>query len=196
MRTRRQRTRGQAMTEMALIMPVLALLMLGATDLGRAFYLNIEASGASRAGMRQGLINGSTDIGNATRSEPNSAIANSTTAWGDTGPGGVNDCDLTQSGHKCGDPSGCSPDVFRTSPNRLVCFAVRTCSMSAAGQQTCPVGGWQTRPAAGADGNGVNQVLDVRVVYKFVPATPMITKFTSDGTAFYLTVDEYGLELY
>jgi len=195
MRSRRRRTRGQALTELALILPVLALLMLGATDLGRAFYLNLEISGASRAGMRQGVINGNTDIGNATRSEPNSAIANDTTTWGDTGPGGVNDCDPNQSSHKCGDPGGCPPDIFTGSPGRLTCFAVRTCSLTS-GNIACPLGGWQTRPAQGSDGTGSNQVLDVRVVYRFVPATPLITAFTKDGKAFYLTVDEYALELY
>ena len=40
----RRRSRAQAM-------------MLGASDLGRAFYMRIEISGASRAGMRQSVIN-------------------------------------------------------------------------------------------------------------------------------------------
>jgi Flp pilus assembly protein TadG len=195
MRIRKRRTHGQALTELALILPVLALLMLGAVDLGRAFYLSIEISGAARSGMRQGVINGNTDIGNSTRSEPNSAIANNIASWGDAGPGGVNDCDPNQATHKCGDPLGCPPDVFTSTPGRQVCFAVRTCSLTN-GSITCPVGGWQTRPAQGSDGGGATQVLDVRVVYKFAPATPIITAFTRDGKAFYLTVDEYGLELY
>jgi Flp pilus assembly protein TadG len=196
MTTRRRKTRGQALTEMALLLPVLGLLMLGATDLGRAYYLNIEISGAARSGMRQGVINGSTDIGNSTRSEPNSAIANNTTVWGDTGPTGANDCDPTQPTHKCGDALGCPKDVFNANPSRLVCFAVRTCTVASGGTMTCPVNVWQQRPAQGSDSTNTLQVLDVRVVYKFVPATPWITNFTSDGKAFYLTVDEYGLELY
>jgi Flp pilus assembly protein TadG len=194
MRIRRRRTGGQALTEFAIIMPVLVLLMLGATDLGRAFYLNIEVSGAARSGMRQGVINGNTDIGNSTRSEPNSAIANNTTVWGDTGPGGLNDCNPTTPGHLCGDPTGCRPPVFNT-PGRLVCFAVRTCSLIN-GITQCPLAGWQTRPAQGSDATGSNQVLDVRLVYKFAPATPVIANFTMDGKAFYLVVDEYGLEQY
>lgn len=191
----RRRTRGQALTELALIFPALTLLMLGATDLGRAFYLSIEISGASRSGLRQGVVNGSTDIGNAARSEPNSAIANNTATWGDTAPGGLNDCDTTQSTHKCGDSTGCTAAAFTSSPSRLTCFAVRTCT-SSGGVVTCPAGGWQTRPASASDATGSNQVLDMRVVYKFVPATPIIATFTGDGKAFYLTVDEYGLELY
>lgn len=194
MRIRKRRTGGQALTEFAIIMPVLVLLMLGAADLGRAFYLNIEVSGAARSGMRQGVINGNTDLGNATRSEPNSAIANNTTVWGDTGPGGLNDCNPTAPGHLCGDPTGCRPTVFNT-PGRLVCFAVRTCSLIN-GITQCPLAGWQVRPAQGSDGTGSNQMLDVRVVYKFAPTTPMIANFTMDGQAFYLVVDEFGLELY
>lgn len=194
MKIRRRRAVGQALTEFAIIMPVLVLLMLGAADLGRAFYLNIEVSGAARSGMRQGVINGNTDLGNSTRSEPNSAIANNTTVWGDTGPGGLNDCNPTAPGHLCGDPTGCRPTVFNN-PGRLVCFAVRTCSLIN-GITQCPLAGWQTRPAQGSDGTGSNQVLDVRVVYKFVPTTPMIANFTMDGQAFYLVVDEFGLELY
>jgi Flp pilus assembly protein TadG len=188
----RRRSRAQAMTEMVLILPLLVFLMLGASDLGRAFYMRIEISGASRAGMRQGVINQATDIGKSVRSEPNSAIPDTTATWGDTGPGAANDCDPLQSTHKCGDPSGCASTVF--TGGRQACFAVRTCSMvSAAASCT---GTWQTRPASAADGTGSNQVIDVRVVYKYVPATPLVTAFTTDGVAFYVTVDNYGLELY
>jgi Flp pilus assembly protein TadG len=193
--SRTRTRRAQALTELALLLPVLVLLMLGATDFGRAFYLNIEISGASRSGLREGLINGTIDIGNAVRSEPNSAIANTTTVWGDTGPGGINDCDPTQPAHRCGDPVGCTSAAFTAAPSRLTCFAVRTCS-EISGQTTCPAGGWQTRPAQGSDSTGSSQVLDVRVVYRFIPTTPLIAGFAPDGTAFYLTVDEYGLELY
>jgi Flp pilus assembly protein TadG len=190
----RKRTRGQAMTEFALIMPMLVFLMLGATDLGRAFYLGIEMTGSARAGLRQGVINASTDVGNAARSEPNSAIANTQAIWGDTGPGGANDCDTTQSTHKCGDPLGCIPPIFNT-PSRLACFAVRTCT-NTAGTITCPAGSWQSRPASAADGTNALQVLDVRVVYKFTPATPLIAGFTQGQGSFYLIFDQYGLELY
>jgi len=49
------RKRGQALVEMAITLPLIVTLMLGAADLGRAFYLNIEMAGASRAGMREGI---------------------------------------------------------------------------------------------------------------------------------------------
>jgi hypothetical protein len=77
---------GQAMVEMAIVAPVLVLLMLGAADLGRAFYLDIEVTGASRAGVRTAIVAQVTDIGTAVRSEPNSAIPNDVASWGDTWP--------------------------------------------------------------------------------------------------------------
>ncbi len=172
------RRRGQAATEMALMVPILALLMLGSADLGRAFYLSIEISGASRAGMRNGVLDTSTDIGAATRGEPNSAIPNDLATWGDAGPGGANAVN--------GDPSGCPPSVF--TGTRVACFAVRPCVVT---NNICTSYGlWGTRPPPGVDTG-----LAVRVVYKVTPYTPLIPNFAPGGV-FYLTSDTIGLQLY
>src|SRR6202022_4982762 len=88
--------------------PRLGLLMLGSADLGRAFYLKLEMSGASRAGMRMAVLGGVVDIGNAVRSEPNSAIPNTAAAWGSMAPGGTY-ADCTSNAQKGGDPTGCRP---------------------------------------------------------------------------------------
>src|ERR1700736_730009 len=98
---------AQAMLEMALIVPFLTLLTFGAADFGRAFYLHLEITGAARAGMRDGIQGNGHDIGDATRSEPNTAIPNTAAAWGSTGPGGSYDCNPGSAGHSCGDPNGC-----------------------------------------------------------------------------------------
>src|ERR1700716_4186150 len=105
-----RRRRGQALVELAMILPLLVLLMLGSADLGRAYYLKLEMSGASRAGMRMAVLGAGTDIGNAVRAEPNSAIPNSTAAWGSEGPGGGNDCKPGTT-HACGDTAGCAPGL-------------------------------------------------------------------------------------
>src|ERR1700680_846624 len=98
----RRRTKlGQAMVEMAIVAPVLVLLMLGAADLGRAFYLDIEVTGASRAGVRTAIVAQGPTTGLPARSEPNSAIPNTLPSWGDTGPGGTNDCDPNAPSHRC-----------------------------------------------------------------------------------------------
>jgi len=184
----RRRTKlGQAMVEMAIVAPVLVLLMLGAADLGRAFYLDIEVTGASRAGVRTAIVAQVTDIGTAVRSEPNSAITNDVASWGDTGPGGTNDCDPNAPSHLCGDPSGCPPSVF--SGTRVACFAVRTCALN---NGTCTYGTWGSRPVSDP-----NAAIQVRAVYKMTPVTPAISALTgSTGGFFYLTADTTGQELY
>jgi Flp pilus assembly protein TadG len=53
--TRRMQTEtGTSLLEVALITPILALLLLGVVDFGRAFYLGIEVSNAARAGAQYG----------------------------------------------------------------------------------------------------------------------------------------------
>jgi len=49
--------RGSSLVEFALIIPVLSLLLLGAIDFGRAYYLGIEVSNAARAGAQYGAGN-------------------------------------------------------------------------------------------------------------------------------------------
>jgi Flp pilus assembly protein TadG len=180
--------RAQAMVETALILPFLTLLTLGAADLGRAFYLHLEITGAARAGMRNAIQGTGNKIGDALRSEPNTAILNDATTWGATGPGGAYECDPGVAGHTCGDPNGCPASAFTT--NQLACFAVRTCTISSG---ACSLyGSWQSRPPGG--GSGPTAIV-VRVVYKFTPITPLIAQFGSAGS-FYLTEESYGLELY
>jgi Flp pilus assembly protein TadG len=181
--------RAQAMVETALILPFLTLLTLGAADLGRAFYLHLEITGAARAGMRNAIQSTDTKIGDALRSEPNTAILNDATTWGATGVGGTYDCDPSVIGHTCGDPNGCNASAFST-PSRLACFAVRTCTITSGACSS--VGAWQSRPPGG--GSGPTAIM-VRVVYKFTPMTPLIAQFGSGGS-FYLTEESYGLELY
>jgi len=183
----RPKSRSQALVEMALILPILVMLMLGAADLGRAFYLNIEVAGASRAGMRTGVITASNDVGNAVRREAYNAIDNSAAVWGNTGPGGTYDGCKQPTG-PCGDPTGCAPSAFVGA--QLACFAVRTCHISGA---TCSsYDAWGSRPAAGT----FDQALQVRVVYKFTPVTPLVASLTGNNGVFYLTSDATALELY
>ena len=48
------RSRGQAIVETALLLPILMLLTMGSADLGRVFYYSIEITNAAREGARQG----------------------------------------------------------------------------------------------------------------------------------------------
>ncbi len=54
MRVRRQFKLGQAATELALVAPVLAVLLIGAADFARAFFFNQEVNAAARAGAQYG----------------------------------------------------------------------------------------------------------------------------------------------
>jgi Flp pilus assembly protein TadG len=49
-----RKSNGQAMVEMAMALPVLALLLLAAADFGRLYYANIEVANAARAGAQYG----------------------------------------------------------------------------------------------------------------------------------------------
>jgi len=68
---RRHKT-GQAATEFALVVPVLALLLVGVADFARAFYFNQEVVASARAGAQYGsqsvtTATDSTNISNAAR---------------------------------------------------------------------------------------------------------------------------------
>ncbi len=50
---------GQAMVEAALVIPLLALILIGMAELGRAAYAAIQVSNAAKAGVQYGTQNGS-----------------------------------------------------------------------------------------------------------------------------------------
>jgi Flp pilus assembly protein TadG len=54
---RRRRSRGQAVVEFALIIPVFLLLLLAAVDVGRLFFTYIQANNAAREGAAYGAAN-------------------------------------------------------------------------------------------------------------------------------------------
>src|SRR3989449_5175395 len=51
---RLSRSRGQAVVETALLVPILMLLVMGSADLGRVFYYSIAVTNAAREAARQG----------------------------------------------------------------------------------------------------------------------------------------------
>jgi Flp pilus assembly protein TadG len=50
---------GQSLVELALMIPVLGMLLFGAIDFGRGYYLSIEVTNAARAGAQFGVENAS-----------------------------------------------------------------------------------------------------------------------------------------
>jgi Flp pilus assembly protein TadG len=57
----RQRGRGQALVEFAVVLPIIILLLLGLFDAGRGVLFFTELTNASRAGARIAIINQSND---------------------------------------------------------------------------------------------------------------------------------------
>ena len=53
MRTERRRRLGQSLVELALVLPLLVLLLMGVVDMGRAFHSYIVITNASREGARR-----------------------------------------------------------------------------------------------------------------------------------------------
>jgi Flp pilus assembly protein TadG len=51
--------RGSSLVELALMLPVLGLLLFGAIDFARGYYLSIEVTNAARAGAQFGVSNAS-----------------------------------------------------------------------------------------------------------------------------------------
>jgi len=187
---RRSSSRGQALVEFAVTVPVMMLFVLLTVDVGRAYWESIDAAGAARAGARMGIISDTSDIGSALRDEPNSGIPNTVTAWGATGPGQAQGT-CTSAGQTCGDPSGCPPSVF--SGTRIACFAVRTCTLSGGGDLgTCVAfGQWGLRPEPGA-GHG----LQVRVVIKFAAVTPALAQIVGPSGILFLNQSTIAEEVY
>lgn len=62
MRSIRRRMRGQSTVEMAIALPVLALLLVAVGDFARVFYAAICVAGAARAGVQYGSQNYATAV--------------------------------------------------------------------------------------------------------------------------------------
>lgn len=190
MSARHRSSRGQALVEFTLIVPVMLLFVLLTVDVGRAYWQAIDAAGAARAGARMGIISDTSDIGGATRDEPNTGIPNTVAAWGNEGPGQPNG-DCTNIGVTCGDPSGCIASSFTVS-TQIACFSVRTCTQSNGDLGTCiAFSNWGTRPVPGS-----GHAIDVRVVIKFIAATPALAQIIGPGGNLYLTQDSIAEEVY
>jgi Flp pilus assembly protein TadG len=183
---------------MALALPLLLLMMAGTVDFSRAFYQNIEVSGAQRAGLRTALISDAADIGESIRQEPNTAIPDNSTTWGPyflTGAYG----DCAGPVQACGDPNGCSTSGINNAfaSGNSACFAVQRCKLDTT-DNSCPASTtWGNRPVKGQNAQTcTEQGVRVLVVYKFKPATPIISQFTSTGGAFFLRASAVGNVLY
>lgn len=190
MRSCRARARGQAVIELAIVMPLLLLIGLGSVDLGRVLSDSTVATGQVGAGLRSGARSSSADIGSVVRSAAAPEIANSAANWGAAAAGGSDDgC---ASGATCGDPQGCaSGSTFWSagsgSPPKA-CFAVGTCTAAGTPAQCTPVA-WNSRPAGGSA-----DILILRVVLHVTTWTPAVAQIA--GGALTVVHDGYTAVTY
>ena len=61
-RATRRGERGASLVEMAVVLPVLALLLIGAIDFGRVFYVSMALTNAARVGVQYGAQNQGTAV--------------------------------------------------------------------------------------------------------------------------------------
>jgi Flp pilus assembly protein TadG len=100
--------------EFAILIPVLSLLVLGAIDFGRAYYLGIEVTNAARAGAQYGMLNPS-DTGGmrlAADSDAQEAVsASDVTGWNATPTWGCECSDGTNQRQGCSPAPTCTVNV-------------------------------------------------------------------------------------
>jgi Flp pilus assembly protein TadG len=192
MRRRNHRgSRGQALVEFVIIVPVLLLFVMLTVDVGRAYFQAVDGAGAARAGVRMGIISDTSDIGDAIRNEPNTGIPDTVAAWGNVGPAQARGV-CTSAPSTCGDPSGCVAASFNGS--QIACFAIRACTLSNGDLGTCTsYGAWGLRPV-----NGSGQALQIWVVIKFTSITPALSQIAgaASGGIIYIKQNAIGDELY
>ncbi len=157
-RLRRART-GQALVELALVLPILALVVLGTSDMARLFYFSVAVTNAAREGARHGAYYDPTTNGNAfetqgkifaaVNSEPNYI------SLSQYGP------PITPQPCPAGPPFASSlyPTAANTG-NVIICFN----------------GQWSSTAAT------PGQYVTVIVLYNYQPITPLLGSFTGSST--------------
>lgn len=184
-------SRGQALVEFVIIVPVLLLFVMLTVDVGRAYFEAVDGAGAARAGVRMGIISDTSDIGDAVRQEPNTGIPNTVAAWGSVGPGQARGV-CTAALSVCGDPNGCVAASFVGT--QIACFAIKTCTLSSGADlgNCSSYGSWGYRPQTGGHG------LYLLVVIKFTAVTPALSQIAGSpsGGVIYLKQTAIGDELY
>jgi len=122
------------------------------------------------------------DVGDALRSEPNTAIL-TTPHLGIDGPVGA----TTASGMRgiaCGDPNGCPTTAF--SAGQLACFAVRTCTITSSACSFMNL-------AVATAGSGAAPTALVTRVRLQVHTDHALDRAAHTNGSYYLTEETYGL---
>jgi len=164
MTARRRGQRSQAMTEFALVAPVLLLLTFGIIDFGRALYFYAAAGAVAREAARTATVTYGVALPTHT-----SVIQSAQVHF----PGAtVVEPDCVNGPIPSDVPSPGYAWVFTTEPN----------PGSVPDPSPSPDAAGGDAPAAGRD------VLEVTVVYNFVPITPLVSSVIGNHVVFTLQV--------
>lgn len=173
MRRRPSRGRGQALIEMALITPLLIFLLLGITDVGRAYYQYTVMTNAVREGARYGAVQWSNSVGGGAATNSNAASAPFNTVQGH----------IQYVGNTAGmtflnDAAHISVTFYDGNSAALVqCAHWAAATNTIVQDNSYPV----TQPRTG-------DIMKVHLAYTFTPIVPILSQLT--GATFNLTADE------
>ena len=201
-RSRHRPSRGQTLVEFMISFPIIALVTFGIMDAGTAVDTESIAGGAVRAGLTAATTSNvapvtETFIGTAIRNEAG-ASSGVNLNWGLGQGGGGYNCDIA--GNHCGDNSRCaiSGNAWWTS-GVTGCYSVAYGALTgAAPSTTCDdSSGWgfTTGTAPNYLPSGAAHCVDVLVVIRITPLTPIAAAF---GTGGYLYIRSHavGVQLY
>lgn len=156
-RAHRSRSRGQALVEFALVLPVFTLTLFGLIDVGRLVYANSVLSQAAREGARVASVEafwiGSTD-------------ASCGSVGGPVCPASV---------------AALQADVTAAA-NRMVAGmgTISSVYLSCDAQGSAPTGAWTGDTCASNTPD--TDVVSVRVVFTFTPITPVVAQIVGNVT--------------
>lgn len=177
---RRGSQRSQAMTEFALVAPILLLLTFGIIDFGRAIYFYVVADATARDVMRAAVA----------ASTPGPTDSSLESLASVHFPGST----MTNDGCVNGPiPSSAPPDntgwLFVTEVNPTIGAAAQgnppfTTANAPGGQASAAAAG----SCSAVNPAGGYQQLEVTVEYSYVPVTPLIAQFVSGHLVFRLQV--------
>jgi len=170
----RRRGRGQALVEFALVFPILMLAFFGTIDGARLLYTNSQLSQAAREGARVAAVEARW-IGITTLTDPSCVSAESQiTALNP----GVHVCPAT--------PAALKADVVAAANRMAVALNVITdadvylaCDDGIAFGDPAPTGAWTELTvsfpecAGSSAPNSAGALVSVRIVYTFIPITPI-----------------------
>jgi hypothetical protein len=156
----RDRRRGQALVEFALVIPIFLLMLFGIVDAGRYVYMNSVLSQAAREGARAAAVEAS---------------------WiGSTDPS----CGAP-GGPVCpANASVLAADAIAAANRMVAPFGtISTLYISCDAAGGGPTGAWTSGSACTANSGATGNVVSVRVLLTFNPITPVIAQIMGPITA-------------